>query len=69
MCSFDVDVVGLDMNTTQGVSSNLGVGTGVHLTFGAGMGMGTELVVSAGMGTGRNILWVVGGMQVACSWG
>ena len=28
--AFDVDVVGQDMNTMWGVSSNLGVGTGVH---------------------------------------
>ena len=30
--AFNVDVVGQDMNTTQGVLSNLGVGIGVHLT-------------------------------------
>ena len=66
---FDVDVAGLDMNTTWGVSSNSGVGTRAHLTFGVGMGMGTELVVSAGAGTGTNILSVAGGLRVACSWG
>ena len=54
--AFDVKVVGQDMNTTLGVSSNLGVGTRVHLPFGVGVGTGTELVVSAGVGTGTNIL-------------
>ena len=49
----NVDVVGQDMNTMQGVSSILGVGTEVHLTFGAGMGTGMELVGSAGMGMGQ----------------
>ena len=41
--AFDVEVAGQETNTTRGVSSNSGVGTGVRLPFGAGMGMGTEL--------------------------
>ena len=45
------------MNTTWGVLSNLGVGTGVHLPFGAGVG------------TGMNVLGVAGGLRVASSWG
>ena len=67
--AFNVDVVGQDMNTMRDVSSNLGVGTGVHLPFGVGVGMGMELGVGAGVGTGVNILWVAEGLRVACSQG
>ena len=61
--TFDVEVVGQETNTTWGVSSNSGVGTGVHLPFGAGMGTGME------MGAETNGLGVAGGLRVACSWG
>ena len=61
--TFDVEVVGQETNTTQGVSSNSGVGTGVHLPFRAGMGMGME------MGAETNGLGVAGGLRAACSWG
>ena len=59
--AFDVEVAGQEMNTTRGVSSNSGVGTGVHLPFGAGMGTGTE------MGAETNGLGVAGGLRAACS--
>ena len=58
--AFNVEVVGQDTNTTQGVSSNSGVGTRVHLPFSAGVGMGMELVASAGMGMEMNVLGVAG---------
>ena len=57
--AFDVEVVGQEMNTT----SNSGVGTGVHLPFGAGMGMGMEI------GAEMNDLGVAGGLRAACSRG
>ena len=63
--AFNVEVVGQDTNTTWDVSSNSGVGTGVHLPFGVGMGMGMELAASAGVGMGTNILGVAGGLRVA----
>ena len=66
--TFDVGVVGQETNTTQGVSSNSGVGTGVHLPFSMGVRMGTELAVSADMGEELNGLGVAGGLRVACSW-
>ena len=59
--AFDVEVVGQETNTTQGVSSNSGVGTRVRLPFGASMGMGTE------MGAETNSLGVAGGLRAACS--
>ena len=59
--AFDVEVAGQETNTTQGVSSNSGVGTGVRLPFGAGMGTGTE------MGAETNRLGVAGGLRAACS--
>ena len=65
--TFNVEVVGQETNTTQGVSSNSGVSTGVCLPFGVGMSMGTELVASAGMGEGTNSFGVAGGLRVACS--
>ena len=37
--AFDVGVAGQDMNTMWGVSSNSGVGTGVHLTPQVGAGV------------------------------
>ena len=43
--TFDVEGAGQETNTTQGVSSNSGVSTGVRLPFGAGMGTGTEMGV------------------------
>ena len=61
--AFDVEVAGQEMNTTRGVSSNLGVGTGVCLPFGAGMGTGTEI------GVGMNGFGVAGALKAACSWG
>ena len=61
--AFDVEVVGQEMNTTWGVSSNSGVGTRVHLPFGAGMGTGME------MGAEMNGLGVAGGLRAACSRG
>ena len=61
--TFDVKVAGQEMNTTWGMSSNSGVGTGVHLPFGAGMGTGME------MGAEMNSLEVAGGLRAACSWG
>ena len=61
--AFDVKVAGQETNTTQGVSSNSGVGTRVHLPFGAGIGTGTE------MGAETNNLGVAGGLRVACSQG
>ena len=61
-------MVGQDTNTTWGVSSNSGVGSGVHLTFGADKGTGTEFTVSTGVGMGMRVLWVAGGLRVACSW-
>ena len=61
--AFDVEVVGQETNTTQGVSSNSGVSTGVCLPFGAGMGTGTE------MGVETNCLGVAGGLRAACSRG
>ena len=67
--AFNVSMVGQDMNTTRGVSSNSGVGTRVHLPFGADVGTGMDLVVSAGMGVGMKVLWVAGGLTGACSWG
>ena len=54
--AFDVSVAGQDMNTTQGVSSNSAVGTGVCLTPQAGVGVQIKL-------------WVTGGMQASCSQG
>ena len=60
--AFDVEVAGQETNTTRGVSSNSGVGTGVRLPFGASMGMGTE------MGVETNGLGVAGGLRAACSW-
>ena len=59
--AFDVEVAGQETNTTRGVSSNSGVGTGVRLPFRAGMGTGTE------MGAETNGLAVAGGMRAACS--
>ena len=67
--AFDVGVAGKDMNTMQGVPSNSGVGTRVHLTFSAGMGTEMELVASAGTGVGRKALWVAGGLRAAHSQG
>ena len=61
--ALDVKVAGQETNTTQGVSSNSGVGTGVHLPFRVGIGMGME------MGVETNSLGVAGGLRVACSWG
>ena len=61
--AFNVSVAGEDMNTMWGVLSNSGVGTKVHLNFGAGMGIGMELVVSAGEGTGTKALWAAGGLR------
>ena len=61
--TFDVKVVGQEMNTTQGVSSNSGASTGVCLPFGAGMGTGME------MGVETNCLGVAGGLRAACSRG
>ena len=61
--AFNVKVAGQEMNTTQGVSSNSGVGTRVRLPFGAGMGTGME------MGVEMNGLGVAGGLRVACSQG
>ena len=69
VCNFDVNVAEQDENTIQGVLSNLRVGTGVCLTFGAGMGTDMELTVSAGVGMGTKVLWVAGGMMAACSQG
>ena len=60
--AFDVEVVGQETNTTQGMSSNSGVSTRVCLPFRAGMGMGTE------MGVETNGLGVAGGLRAACSW-
>ena len=57
--AFDVEVAGQETNTTQGVSSNSGVGTGVRLPFEADMGMGTE------MGVETNGLGVAGGLRAA----
>ena len=59
--AFDVEVVGQETNTTRGVSSNSGVGTGVRLPFEASMGMGME------MGAETNGLGVAGGLRAACS--
>ena len=56
-------MAGQETNTTRGVSSNSGVGTGVHLPFGVGMGTGME------MGAEMNGLGVAGGLRVACSQG
>ena len=67
--AFNVKVVRQDMNTTRGVSSNLGVGTRVHLPFCVGMGTGMELAVRADMGMGMNVFGVAGGLRAACSWG
>ena len=63
--AFDIEVAGHNTNTTWGVSSNLGVGTGVRLPFGTGVSTGMELAVSAGMGAGTNSLGVPGGLRVA----
>ena len=59
--AFDVEVAGQETNTTRGVSSNSGVGTGVRLPFGASMGMGME------MGAETNSLGAAGGLRAACS--
>ena len=67
--AFDVEVAGQDTNTTWGVLSNSGAGTGMCLPFSVGMGTGMELAVSAGVGLGTNVLWVAGGLRVDCSWG
>ena len=61
--AFDVEVVGQETNTTQGVSSNSGVSTGVRLPFGASIGTGTE------RGAETNGLGVAGGLRAACSRG
>ena len=60
--AFDVEVAGQETNTTWGVSSNSGVGTGVRLPFGASMGTGME------MGAETNSLGAAGGLRAACSW-
>ena len=60
---FGVEVVGQDMKTTWGVSSNSGVSTGVCLPFGAGVVTGVE------MEAGTNSLAVAAGLRVAFSWG
>ena len=49
------------------MSANSGVSTKVHFPFGVDMGMGTELAASAGVGMGTRVLWVAGGLRVACS--
>ena len=67
--AFNVKVVRQDTNTTRGVSSNLGVGTRVHLPFCVGMGTGMELAVRADMGMGMNVFGVACGLRAACSWG